>query len=408
MDALLRAIGGTTNAFTTPSPSGYDQLNCFADDIPWVVYQAAVLAEKQKGRLLLTARRRTHEVPSRSAALVTGRIKSVAWFELSFCKKDLEESVSVAVWERRDGEGICYCRAQNSYAKRLPIDVFERLARESPGRLDLSGLYELPVDSMCNFEIDAVCRAGRTLRYTLRSIALFAPWVRRVHVIGAAEPPDWLREHPKVRWLREAHVAPAGGRYALESCLTRIDDLTEQFVYFDVGTLLGTQIAKQDLFAPNGMSIAYLEPRGMAAGVEAARSPSAKALIRARELIETTFGVSPTQVHAPAPQALQKSVLDAMEARFASTFAEVRESGAELAIATLYHHFAFQTCEALRTTQHSAALVHRGNGVELFAQMLSGKRKRFFAIHEDDGADHAARTDAFLEAYLPESAPWEG
>lgn len=409
LDAFMRAIEGTTSAFTTPTPNGPEQLNCFADDIPWMVYRAAVVAEQRKGRLLLTARRKTHEVPSRSAAVVTSKIKSVAWFELVFCRKGLEETVGVAVWERRDSEGVGYCRTQNSYAKRLPLEMFERLAHEGTRRIDLRALYECPIDSACSFDVDAVCWAGERLVHTLRSIAVFAPWVKTIHVVGAGERPAWLLEHPQIRWVREEAVARPALRYALESRLTQIDGLTEHFVFFDRSTFLGAQTHVQDFFAPNGMSISYLEARGTVAGdVDATKSSGLNAAIRARRLIETTCGVSPTQLHAAAPHALCKTVLAAMEERFSSAFADVRESGAEIAIATfLYHHYAFQTCDAQRTVHHSAMRVDRQNGAETYALMLSGKRKRFFGVEESDDRGHVARTAEFLESYLPEKAAWE-
>jgi hypothetical protein len=66
---------------------------------------------------------------------------------------------------------------------------------------------------------DAIVTVGTggraSLRHTLRSIHLFAPWVRRIHVVGADPAPAWLdASHPTV--ALGAAPDPAEGLLALD------------------------------------------------------------------------------------------------------------------------------------------------------------------------------------------------
>ena len=52
------------------------------------------------------------------------------------------------------------------------------------------------------------------LKYALRSVHLFAPWVRRIFIATDSPAPAWLAEHPKVRELIQAEVDKANAKYA--------------------------------------------------------------------------------------------------------------------------------------------------------------------------------------------------
>ena len=48
------------------------------------------------------------------------------------------------------------------------------------------------------------------LRYSMRSLHLFAPWVRRIHLVTAGQVPDWLdADHPRVNLVDHRDLFPA-------------------------------------------------------------------------------------------------------------------------------------------------------------------------------------------------------
>lgn len=76
------------------------------------------------------------------------------------------------------------------------------------------------------------------LRYHLRSIALYAPWIRTIYVVASGgQHPPWLeREHPRVKVIQDYDIMPAEAlpsfnSHALEASISRIPGLSECFIY---------------------------------------------------------------------------------------------------------------------------------------------------------------------------------
>ena len=94
------------------------------------------------------------------------------------------------------------------------------------------------------------------LRYSFRSIHLFAPWVRRIHLVTAGQVPDWLdTDHPMVNLVDHTDILPADGlptfnSHAIETSLHTIEGLAEHFVYFNDDFFLGPPGAARGVLQP--------------------------------------------------------------------------------------------------------------------------------------------------------------
>ncbi len=77
------------------------------------------------------------------------------------------------------------------------------------------------------------------LRYWFRGVEKYAPWVRKVHFITWGHLPTWLNTvHPKLHIVRHedyipAEYLPTYNSHTIEWNMHRIEDLSEQFVYFN-------------------------------------------------------------------------------------------------------------------------------------------------------------------------------
>ena len=75
------------------------------------------------------------------------------------------------------------------------------------------------------------------LRYALRSVHMYAPWVRRIFIATDSPVPAWLRDHPKITIVRseeffaDPSVLPTHNSHAVEAQLHRIAGLAEHFLY---------------------------------------------------------------------------------------------------------------------------------------------------------------------------------
>ena len=87
------------------------------------------------------------------------------------------------------------------------------------------------------------------LRYSLRSLWQFAPWIRRVFIVTNGQVPYWLNvEHPRIDIItqkeifRNASHLPVFSSPAIESQIHRIPGLSNMFLYFNDDTMLGNEV----------------------------------------------------------------------------------------------------------------------------------------------------------------------
>ena len=99
-------------------------------------------------------------------------------------------------------------------------------------------------------------RDSGELRYSLRSLARHAPWIRRTHLVANGQVPAWLaREHPGLHLVTHGQIFPAAAvlptfnSTAIEALLHRIPGLAPWFLYFNDDVFLGQPLRPDDLDA---------------------------------------------------------------------------------------------------------------------------------------------------------------
>ncbi|XP_050093611.1 N-acetylglucosamine-1-phosphotransferase subunits alpha/beta [Anopheles aquasalis] len=92
------------------------------------------------------------------------------------------------------------------------------------------------------------------LRYSLRSLEKYAPWVRNVYIVTNGQVPGWLNlEHPRLRLITHAEIAdddtalPTYSSAAIETFIHRIPGLSRQFLYLNDDIFLGAPLYPDDL-----------------------------------------------------------------------------------------------------------------------------------------------------------------
>ena len=97
------------------------------------------------------------------------------------------------------------------------------------------------------------------LRYSLRSLERFCPWVRTVTLFTMRpQVPSWLRrDHPRLRLVHHDEVMdpailPTFNCNAIESHLHLIPGLGEHFIYLNDDFLFGRATSLADFYAPDG------------------------------------------------------------------------------------------------------------------------------------------------------------
>lgn len=101
-------------------------------------------------------------------------------------------------------------------------------------------------------------RDWNLLRYWLRGVEKFAPWVRKIHFITWKNVPDWIvTEHPKLHIVKHEdylpkEILPTYNSCVLELFFHKIPDIAEHFVYFNDDMFLTKKVSPEDFFK-NGL-----------------------------------------------------------------------------------------------------------------------------------------------------------
>ncbi|SFF50133.1 Stealth protein CR1, conserved region 1 [Actinacidiphila alni] len=265
------------------------------------------------------------------------------------------------------------------------------------------------------------------LRYSLRSLHMYAPWVRNIYLVTDDQQPSWLNtELPGIRVVghreifRTASALPTFNSHAIESQLHHIEGLSEHFLYFNDDVLLGNEVTPQDFFLANGLTKFFPSPALVPLGEKtAADPPVAAAGKNNRRLIEERYGAVLVQKMKHMPHALRRSVLDEIEDEFAAEYRHTESSHFrsmdDISIASsLHHYYAFHTRRAIPSTDLPYTyldLTHPWTETRL-GRLLANRDKTVFCINdtvstENDASGQKDLITPFLEAYFPVPSPFE-
>ncbi|MCO8271929.1 stealth family protein [Actinoplanes sp. TRM 88003] len=264
------------------------------------------------------------------------------------------------------------------------------------------------------------------LRYSLRSLHAYAPWVRHVFVVTDDQVPAWLdttRGDLTVVTHREIFGdtgrLPTFNSQAIESRLHRIPGLGEHFLYLNDDVFLGRPVAPEMFFTPGGLTRFF--PSGALVG-SAPRTlrdtPADSAGKNNRDLIRSAFGRVLTRKMKHTPHPSRRSVLGEIETRFADRVAataghQFRHPEDIALLSSLQQYYAYLTGRAapgqiryLYTDLADPQTPFR------LARLLHDRHLDAFCLNDtlsspEAVAEQAALLADFLPAYLPFPSRWE-
>ncbi len=264
------------------------------------------------------------------------------------------------------------------------------------------------------------------LKYAMRSVHLFAPWIRNIIVVTDSPRPEWLADHPRVSVLPSASffadpmTLPTYNSHAVESQLHRIQDLSEHFLYSNDDMFFGREVGQQEFFTSGGSSrfiesntrIGLGQPTSFRSGFENAARVN-------RALLATKFGRTITRHLEHCPTPLRRSVLEELESEFSEDFVRTARSrfrsASDISVTnSLYHYFALMTGRAVPNESMRVKYVDTTAfaSVAELAALLRDRDHDFFCLNdgsfpEISAAERAMAVTEFLEDYFPIPAPWE-
>jgi hypothetical protein len=110
-------------------------------------------------------------------------------------------------------------------------------------------------------------RDNGELRYSLRSLDLFAPWIGDIHIVTNGQAPKWLNiRHERIRLVTHDMIfpdpacLPTFNSCAIELNLHRIPGLSRRFIYLNDDLFLGRKTRREDFLPADGSYRLYVEP----------------------------------------------------------------------------------------------------------------------------------------------------
>lgn len=261
------------------------------------------------------------------------------------------------------------------------------------------------------------------LRFVLRSLHYYAPYVRKIHIVTDDQRPEWLDiDHPKIslvdhREIIDPQYLPSFNSDAIESFLWKIPGLTERFIYLNDDMLLMAPTSRLTFYTPNGLSKLYASPRRIPdMPAEWADTYTIHAHLQSADALEKRGYGRPDVKYRHAPYVARKSILQAMEVEFADELAQTRASPvrSEASFATisfLYLNYVLAKGEGVLSEESYRYIdVALEDWKERLLRACRRTDVTFACVNESHDAEDES-LDSFLAGVLtarfPCVAPWE-
>lgn len=273
---------------------------------------------------------------------------------------------------------------------------------------------------------DARFRDRDELRYSMRSVAMYAPWIRHHYLVTDDQVPSWLdTENPDVTVVShrdiftDPSVLPTFNSHSIGSQLHHIEGMSEQFLLFNDDVFLGQPVEPSDFFGANGTAKCFPSPTQIDLGpITAADGGYLAGRKNARDMVLAASGRTPTHGYLHAPHALLRSLLGELEERFPEEWARTaasrfRDPADVTVLSGLHHEFGWLTRRVTRAGLR-VGYVNTSNPEQHagLSRLLTQRNQQVFCLNDGgDGsvteAEQALVIRAFLEAYFPVPGPFE-
>ena len=194
------------------------------------------------------------------------------------------------------------------------------------------------------------------LKYSLRSLDMYADWVRHIYLVTDDQVPSWLdTDNPRITVLSHREVFGDRGRlptfnsHAIETQLHRIEGLSEHYLYLNDDVFFGRPVSPSLFFHSNGIAQFYLSSAKVGLSAASGRDmPVMSAGKNNRDLVAKMFDRTISNKFKHVPHALRRSVMLDMEQDFPADFERTAASQfrnhEDISIsASLSHYYAYAT-----------------------------------------------------------------
>jgi hypothetical protein len=263
------------------------------------------------------------------------------------------------------------------------------------------------------------------LKYSLRSLAMYAGFVRHIYLVTDGQKPRWLDDRaPGITVVDHRDIFPSGvlpvfNSHAIETRLHHIPGLSEHYLYFNDDVFVGRRVSAEHFFHGSGLMKIPVSPLKIGVGKPHAEETATNSASKnVRRLLLDKFGRMTTNnfMHTPLPQ--RRGVLQAIEELFPEdvrrTTASRFRSPQDIAMtAPLLYQYALMTGHGVPGRfSFRYVNISRPDAEARLADLRSNRRFDFFCLNDVDVAPEereqvGVRMGEFLEDYFPFPSPFE-
>jgi hypothetical protein len=272
---------------------------------------------------------------------------------------------------------------------------------------------------------DARYTSRDELRYSLRSIHQYAPWVRNIFLVTAGQVPGWLdTEYPGLKVIDHRDIfsdptaLPTFNSHAIESQLHHIPGLAEHFLYLNDDVFFGRPVRPDRFFHPNGLSKFFMSKALIPSGqIKPQDLPVDAAGKNSRGLIAQQFGTVISQKMKHTPHALRCSVLAEIEevyarAHWVTQHSRFRSPNDIPVASSLHHYYAYNSARAtVGDLRYVYIDIGDGKAEQRMNRLLANRDFDTFCINDtvvpEDREAQARMVTRFLDSYFPVPSPCE-
>jgi hypothetical protein len=264
------------------------------------------------------------------------------------------------------------------------------------------------------------------LRYSLRSLHAFAPWLRKIFIVTDDQRPPWLVDaDPRIELVSHREIfadsdwLPTYNSHAIETQLHHIPGIAEHFLYFNDDMFLGRPVAPNAFFLSNGIAKFFPSQSRVPQGpVTDSDTPVDAACKNNRRLLGEQFASVITQSMQHVPYALKRSGLEEMERTFPDAFevtaaSKVRSQTDHSFTSSFHQYYSYLTGRGISGSV-------RYTYIQLAVPDLAARLDRLLARRDQDAIclndaystpeQLEAQTELvtpFFDAYFPVPSPFE-
>ena len=272
------------------------------------------------------------------------------------------------------------------------------------------------------------------LKYSLRSLEAYAPWIRHVYIVTNGQVPAWLNvREPRMSLVThemlfpERTHLPTFNSHAIEVHLHRVPGLSRRFLYLNDDIFFGGPVSPADFLTADGVQKIYLEcwdlPVDLYAGPAHDRAFAYTQVLLNR--VVPPRGLRRAVAHTP--QMYDRELIEEIEAiwprEMEETSAHPFRTPRDFVFWVLYNHFALESekhCPAHRAVtvydnsdEYGFIMLHRHipKLVDALDQAMF-QRPKFLCVNDDlDDSEEAevglSLCKEFLERYFPSPSRFE-